>query len=92
MSGIASSSSSFLVYEIFISCVINHLQIDTSDLEVMVTNSCEHLVGDNIIHKLDIYKYGALWMYQEDHNTTVDLELTDEDRDANQTEQNPSQP
>ncbi|KAF1860126.1 hypothetical protein Lal_00033721 [Lupinus albus] len=71
MSEIASSCSRLLAYGIFISRVISHLQIDASNLEVMVTNSLEHLVGDYLIHK---------------------MELTNEEGDANQTEQNPYPP
>ncbi|KAF1879983.1 hypothetical protein Lal_00022110 [Lupinus albus] len=51
MAGITKSSSRLLVYGIFISRVIDHLDIDTSDVEKMV----------------------------EDHRTTVDLDLSDED-------------
>ncbi|KAF1881793.1 hypothetical protein Lal_00014543 [Lupinus albus] len=87
MSGIASSSPRLFAYRIFISCVVDHLEINTSDLEVIVTNSCEHLIDDNLIHKMGIYKYGDNWMYQEYHNTTVDLELFDGEGDANQIEQ-----
>ncbi|KAF1860141.1 hypothetical protein Lal_00033738 [Lupinus albus] len=86
MGGIASSSSRLIVYGIFISRVINHLEIDTSDLEVIVTNSCEHLISDHFIHKTGIYKYGDTWMYQEDHNATEHLELSDDEGAANPPE------
>ncbi|KAF1877737.1 hypothetical protein Lal_00038046 [Lupinus albus] len=75
-----------LAYGIFISRVIDHLGIDKSDGKNMNVNFRQHLVGDNLIHKISIYKYGAQWMYQEDYNTTIDLELTDEEEDANQAE------
>ncbi|KAF1862155.1 hypothetical protein Lal_00026674 [Lupinus albus] len=67
MTWIASSSSIFLACGIFISRVIDYLEIDTSDLEVIVTNSCEHLISDNLIHKTGICKYGDILLYQEDH-------------------------
>ncbi|KAF1878020.1 hypothetical protein Lal_00041769 [Lupinus albus] len=79
MVGIVKSSSRLLDYEIFISHVIDHLDIDTCDVEKLAVNSREHLVGDNMIHKMNIYKHDGQWMYQEDHNTTVDLDLSDED-------------
>ncbi|KAF1891498.1 hypothetical protein Lal_00012386, partial [Lupinus albus] len=90
MLGILKSSSRLLAYGIFISHVIDHLAIDTSDVEKIVVNSREHLVGDNMIHKISIYKYDDEWMYLEDHNTTVDLNLSDEDENANQGGQNPN--
>ncbi|KAF1874217.1 hypothetical protein Lal_00030250 [Lupinus albus] len=43
-----------------------------------------HSPIDNLIHKMDIYKYGALWKYQEDHNTTVDLNLSDDEGNEDQ--------
>ncbi|KAF1891904.1 hypothetical protein Lal_00016935, partial [Lupinus albus] len=92
MSGIASSPSRLLAYGIFISHVIDHLGIDMSVVDMVNVNSRQHLVGDNLIHKLDTYKYSAQWMYQEDHSTIVDLELTDKEDDANQVEQHLDQP
>ncbi|KAF1899665.1 hypothetical protein Lal_00019795 [Lupinus albus] len=91
MSDIASSSSRLLCYGIFISRVIDHLGIDTSDVETIVVNPIEHLVGDNWIYKMGIYKYCAKWMYQEDHNTIVDLDFASEEEGVDQGEQNPEQ-
>ncbi|CAL0322753.1 unnamed protein product [Lupinus luteus] len=92
MNGISWSSSRVLAYGIFISRVIDYLEIYTSDTNVIVTNSIEHLVGDNMIHKMGIYKYGNGWMYQEDYNTIVDLDLSDEEELASANEQNPERP
>ncbi|KAF1872120.1 hypothetical protein Lal_00033773 [Lupinus albus] len=92
MVAITSSSSRLLAYGIFISCDIDNLEIDTSNMDVIVTNSHEHLISDNLIHKMGIYNYGNLLMYQEDHNTDVDLKLFDDEGASNPTEQNPDQP
>ncbi|KAF1889011.1 hypothetical protein Lal_00042980 [Lupinus albus] len=63
-----------LAYRIFFSCVIDHLGIETLGVETMVVYSIGHLVGDNLVHMMGIYKYGAMWKYQEDHNTTVNID------------------
>ncbi|KAF1862501.1 hypothetical protein Lal_00024458 [Lupinus albus] len=64
MSGIASFSSKLLAYGIFISRVIDHMEIDTSDVEVKLTNSHDNLLGEYLIHKMGIYWLGGIWMYQ----------------------------
>ncbi|KAF1894592.1 hypothetical protein Lal_00031412 [Lupinus albus] len=46
MSGIAFSSSRLLAYGIFLSCVIDHLGIDTYGMETMVIYPREDLVVD----------------------------------------------
>ncbi|KAF1856047.1 hypothetical protein Lal_00043763 [Lupinus albus] len=38
----------------------------------------DHLVGEGLIHKMGIYKYGSTWQYQEDY-TTIGLDLSDDD-------------
>ncbi|KAF1885944.1 hypothetical protein Lal_00018485 [Lupinus albus] len=58
MYGIASSSSRLLSYGIFLSQIIDHLEIDTSDMHFIVINSREHFISDTLIHKMNIYKYG----------------------------------
>ncbi|KAF1860307.1 hypothetical protein Lal_00037645 [Lupinus albus] len=58
-------------------------KIDTSYMDVIVTNSHEHLISDNLVQKIGIYKYGDIWIFQKDHNTNVDLELSDDVGDAN---------
>ncbi|KAF1896067.1 hypothetical protein Lal_00042329 [Lupinus albus] len=55
MFGIASSSSRLLAYGIFVSRIIDHMEIDTSDVEVNLTNSHDHLLGEYLIHKMGIY-------------------------------------
>ncbi|KAF1895047.1 hypothetical protein Lal_00022544 [Lupinus albus] len=47
MFGIASSSSRLLAYEIFITRIIDHLDIDTSKMNFALTNTHDHLVGEN---------------------------------------------
>ncbi|KAF1879867.1 hypothetical protein Lal_00014167 [Lupinus albus] len=44
MSSIASSSSRLLAYGIFISRIINHMEIETSDVDVKLTNTHDHLL------------------------------------------------
>ncbi|KAF1874113.1 hypothetical protein Lal_00041557 [Lupinus albus] len=87
MSGIATSSSRLLAYEIFISRIIDHMEIDTSDVEIKLTNTHDHQLGEYLIHKMDIYNISGTWMYQEDYRTTVDLDLSDEETPAKQQEQ-----
>ncbi|KAF1881653.1 hypothetical protein Lal_00039871 [Lupinus albus] len=79
MSGIATSSSRLLAYRIFISRIIDHMEIDTSDVEIKLTNTHDHQLGEYLIHKMGIYKITSTWMYQEDYRTTVDLDLSDEE-------------
>ncbi|KAF1868062.1 hypothetical protein Lal_00034003, partial [Lupinus albus] len=43
MFGIASSSSRLLAYKIFISRIIDHMEIDTYDVEFQLTNTRDHL-------------------------------------------------
>ncbi|KAF1855683.1 hypothetical protein Lal_00035411 [Lupinus albus] len=76
MSEIVYSSSRLLPYEIFLSRVIDYMGIDTYGVETMVLHHREHLVGDNLIHKMSIFKYGAFVKNQEDHNTTMDFDLS----------------
>ncbi|KAF1881623.1 hypothetical protein Lal_00039839 [Lupinus albus] len=46
MSWIATSSSRLLAYRIFISRIIDHMEIDTSDLEIKLTNTHDHQVDE----------------------------------------------
>ncbi|KAF1879595.1 hypothetical protein Lal_00033252 [Lupinus albus] len=71
MAEIASSSSRLLAYEIFISRVIDHLEIDMSDLEVIFTNSCDHLVGDNLIHKMSYNVHNYMSPYYPNQITFI---------------------
>ncbi|KAF1878135.1 hypothetical protein Lal_00049303 [Lupinus albus] len=84
MSGIATSSSRLLAYGIFISRVIDHMEIDTSYVEIKLTNTHDHQLGEYLIHKMGIYKITSTWMYQEDYRTTVDLDMSDEETQAAQ--------
>ncbi|KAF1862861.1 hypothetical protein Lal_00039990 [Lupinus albus] len=87
MSGIATSSSRLLSYGIFISRVIDHMEIDTSDIEIKLTNTHDRHLGEYLIHKIGIYKITSTWMYQEHYRMTVDLDLLDEETPAAQQEQ-----
>ncbi|KAF1866174.1 hypothetical protein Lal_00031478 [Lupinus albus] len=87
MSGIATSSSRLLAYGIFISRKIDHMEIDTSNVEIKLTNTHGHQLGEYLIHKMGIYKITNTWMYQEDYRTIVDLDLSDEEISAKQQEQ-----
>ncbi|KAF1894581.1 hypothetical protein Lal_00031401, partial [Lupinus albus] len=73
MSVITSSSSRLLVDVIFISLVIKHVGIDRCNEEVIYVHPRGHLIDNSLIHKMDIYKYGGVWMYQEDYQTTIDI-------------------
>ncbi|KAF1858889.1 hypothetical protein Lal_00043024 [Lupinus albus] len=79
ISGIASSSSRLLAYGIFISRIIDHMENETSNIDVNLTNTHDHLVGEYLIHKMGIYWLAGEWMYQEEYRTTVDLDLSDEE-------------
>ncbi|CAL0308025.1 unnamed protein product [Lupinus luteus] len=80
MYSVSTSQSKLLPYSIFISRVVEYLHIDVSDTIIIEYTDKDHLVGESLIHKMGIYKYGNTWKYQEDH-TTVDIELSsDEDQ------------
>ncbi|KAF1889410.1 hypothetical protein Lal_00024735 [Lupinus albus] len=72
MPGIATQSSRLLAYGIFISRIIDHMEIDTSEIEL--TNTHDHQMGEYLI----------IW---EDYRTTVSLDLSDEETPADQQEQ-----
>ncbi|KAF1892706.1 hypothetical protein Lal_00042595 [Lupinus albus] len=92
MSEIASSSSTLLAYGIFISRIIDHMEINTSDVEIKLANMHDHQLDKYLIHKMGIYKITGTWMYQENFRTTVDLDLSDEEIPAEQHEQPTTQP
>ncbi|CAL0317021.1 unnamed protein product [Lupinus luteus] len=82
----------YLIAYILVQRNTNHAQPTVNDLRFMyaVKNNVminwpeeilkDHLVGESLIHKMGIYKYGNTWKYQEDH-TTVDIDLSsDEDQ------------
>ncbi|KAF1866130.1 hypothetical protein Lal_00043084 [Lupinus albus] len=52
--------------------------IDVSDTIIVEYTDKDHLVGESLIHKMGIYKYGNTWQYQEDY-TTIGLDLSDDD-------------
>ncbi|KAF1888200.1 hypothetical protein Lal_00030081 [Lupinus albus] len=56
MSGVATSSSILLAYGIFISRIIDHMEIDTSNVEIKLTNTHDNQLGEYLIHKMGIYK------------------------------------
>ncbi|KAF1877053.1 hypothetical protein Lal_00033606 [Lupinus albus] len=84
MSGISSSSSRLLAYGIFILSFIDHMEIDTLDVDVKLTNTHDHLIGEYLIQKMGIYWVAGTWMYQKDYKNTVDLNLSDEEATADQ--------
>ncbi|KAF1872170.1 hypothetical protein Lal_00033824, partial [Lupinus albus] len=59
MYGFASSSTRLLAYGIFISKIIDHMEIDPSDIEIKLTNTHDHHLGDYLIHKMGIYRIGG---------------------------------
>ncbi|KAF1884496.1 hypothetical protein Lal_00028373 [Lupinus albus] len=70
----------YLIAYIFVQCNNNHAQSTVNDLKLMFAIT-EVIMTMVIYHRehLGIYKYGALWKYQEDHNTSVDLDLCDDE-------------
>ncbi|KAF1888340.1 hypothetical protein Lal_00044890 [Lupinus albus] len=67
-----------LRFIIFISRIVDYLRIDVSDTIIVEYTDKDHLVGESLIHKMGIYKYGTTWQYQEDY-TTIGLDLFDDD-------------
>ncbi|KAF1898676.1 hypothetical protein Lal_00013879 [Lupinus albus] len=67
-----------LRFIIFISRIVDYLHIDVSDTIIVEYTDKDHLVGESLIHKMGIYKYGTTWQYQEDY-TTIGLDLSDDD-------------
>ncbi|CAL0325977.1 unnamed protein product [Lupinus luteus] len=80
MYSVSTSQSKLLPYSIFISRVVEYLHIDVSDTIIIEYTDKDHLVGESLIYKMGIYKYGNTWKYQKDH-TTMDIEMSsDEDQ------------
>ncbi|KAF1888125.1 hypothetical protein Lal_00039165 [Lupinus albus] len=79
---IAYILSKLLPYSIFISRIVDYLRIDVSDTIIVEYTDKDHLVGESLIHKMGIYKYGNTWQYQEDY-TTIGLDLSDDDNQDN---------
>ncbi|KAF1881755.1 hypothetical protein Lal_00031902 [Lupinus albus] len=78
MNSVSLSQSKLLPYSIFISRIVDYLRIDVSDTIIVEYTDKDHLVGESLIHKMGIYKYGSTWQYQEDY-TTFGLDLSDDD-------------
>ncbi|KAF1888314.1 hypothetical protein Lal_00011135 [Lupinus albus] len=78
MNSVSLSQSKLLPYSIFISRIVDYLDIDVSDTIIVEYTDKDHLVGESLIHKMGIYKYGTIWKYQEDY-TTIGLDLSDDD-------------
>ncbi|KAF1878086.1 hypothetical protein Lal_00022744 [Lupinus albus] len=78
MNSVSLSQSKLLPYNIFISRIVDYLRIDVSDTIIVEYTDKDHLVGESLIHKMGIYKYGTTWQYQEDY-TTIGLDLSDDD-------------
>ncbi|KAF1854561.1 hypothetical protein Lal_00033449 [Lupinus albus] len=77
------NNSKLLPYSIFISRIVDYLRIDVSDTIIVEYTDKDHLVGESLIHKMGIYKYGSTWQYQEDY-TTIGLDLSDDDNQDGQ--------
>ncbi|KAF1889085.1 hypothetical protein Lal_00035257 [Lupinus albus] len=71
---------------IFISRIVDYLHIDVSDTIIVEYTDKDHLVGESLIHKMGIYKYGTTWQYQEDY-TTIGLDLSDDDNQGGMGDQ-----
>ncbi|KAF1894096.1 hypothetical protein Lal_00004015 [Lupinus albus] len=92
MFGIASTRCRLLAYGIFISRIIDQMEIDTSNVEIKLTNTHDHQPSEYLIHKMGIYRIIGTCMYQEEYRTTVDLDLSDKETPAEQQEQPTAQP
>ncbi|KAF1872163.1 hypothetical protein Lal_00033817 [Lupinus albus] len=79
-------ASKLLPYSIFISRIVDYLHIDVSDTIIVEYTDKDHLVGESLIHKMSIYKYGTTWQYQEDY-TTIGLDLSDDDNQGGMGDQ-----
>ncbi|KAF1870600.1 hypothetical protein Lal_00025901 [Lupinus albus] len=80
------NNSKLLPYSIFISRIVDYLHIDVSDTIIVEYTDKDHLVGESLIHKMGIYKYGTTWQYQEDY-TTIGLDLSDDDNQGGMGDQ-----
>ncbi|KAF1888485.1 hypothetical protein Lal_00011258 [Lupinus albus] len=80
------SQSKLLPYSIFISRIVDYLHIDVFDTIIVEYTNKDHLVGESLIHKMGIYKYGTTWQYQEDY-TTIGLDLSDDDNQGGMGDQ-----
>ncbi|KAF1889113.1 hypothetical protein Lal_00043406 [Lupinus albus] len=96
MNNVSLSQSKLLPYSILISRIVDYLHIDVSDTIIVEYTDKDHLVGESLIHKMGIYKYGTTWQYQEDY-TTIGLDLSDDDNQGgmgdqhNTTQREPSE-
>ncbi|KAF1864806.1 hypothetical protein Lal_00031765 [Lupinus albus] len=63
----------YIIAYILVQRNTNHAQPTVNDLLEAL-----YLVGESLIHKMGIYKYGTTWQYQEDY-TTIGLDLSDDD-------------
>ncbi|KAF1870724.1 hypothetical protein Lal_00026436 [Lupinus albus] len=86
MNCVSLSQSKLLPYSIFISRIVDYLHIDVSDTIIVEYTDKDHLVGESLIHKMGIYKYGTTWQYQEDY-TTIGLDLSDDDNQGGMGDQ-----
>ncbi|KAF1874284.1 hypothetical protein Lal_00046862, partial [Lupinus albus] len=59
MNSVSLSQSKLLPYSIFISRILDYLHIDVSDTIIVEYTDKDHLVGESLIHKMGIYKYGT---------------------------------
>ncbi|KAF1866377.1 hypothetical protein Lal_00024387 [Lupinus albus] len=86
MNSVSLSQSKLLPHSIFISRIVDYLHIDVSDTIIVEYTDKDHLVGESLIHKMGIYKYGTTWQYQEDY-TTIGLDLSDDDNQGGMGDQ-----
>ncbi|KAF1870531.1 hypothetical protein Lal_00025638 [Lupinus albus] len=86
MNSVSLSQSKLLPYSIFISRIVDYLHIDVFDTIIVEYTNKDHLVGESLIHKMGIYKYGTTWQYQEDY-TTIGLDLSDDDNQGGMGDQ-----
>ncbi|KAF1881804.1 hypothetical protein Lal_00014555 [Lupinus albus] len=86
MNSVSLSQSKLLPYSIFISSIVDYLHINVSDTIIVEYTDKDHLVGESLIDKMGIYKYGTTWQYQEDY-TTIGLDLSDDNNQGGMGDQ-----
>ncbi|KAF1889078.1 hypothetical protein Lal_00043245 [Lupinus albus] len=89
MNSVSLSQSKLLPIVFFISRIVDYLHIDVSNTIIVEYTDKDHLVGESLIHKMGIYKYGTTWQYQEDY-TTIGLDLSNDDNQGGMGDQHPS--
>ncbi|CAL0319870.1 unnamed protein product [Lupinus luteus] len=63
MYSVSTSQSKLLPHNIFISRVVGYFHIDVSYTIIVEYTDKDHLIGESLIHKMGIYKFGNTWNF-----------------------------